>query len=310
MRLPNGENASISRAGITLIEILISIMILGVGLVSLATLFPIGLLRLRDAQRQSRSAYLFESAAADLASRGLLSKATFINPAISPWYITAPSGSYDPWIQDTPDFGNGPLDWAGGGNNPQGAGVYRGLGGTGSAQYNTQLSLNALPPIPGPGLPVAYDPLWRFFTYSPTSGRNGFASTQSPPATVRDGYFLGLEPSEARFGNGIGLVRPNGDPLDGNPPNAWGLQRLTNLNPQPHNLDCGPWDVRFTRRRDLAGPHRRRLLRSLLPTPTACNQSKPGAPGPEHERGGAHVRLALHMDVHWAAIRRLQRHEL
>ena len=38
-------------AGITLTEILISILILGVGLVSLATLFPIGLLRLRDAQR-------------------------------------------------------------------------------------------------------------------------------------------------------------------------------------------------------------------------------------------------------------------
>ncbi len=238
MRLPNGENASISRAGITLIEILISIMILGVGLVSLATLFPIGLLRLRDAQRQSRSAYLFESAAADLASRGLLSKATFINPAISPWYITAPSGSYDPWIQDTPA---GLLDWAGGGNNPQGAGVYRGLGGTGSTQYNTQLSLNALLPIPGPGLPVAYDPLWRFFTYSPTSGRNGFASTQSPPATVRDGYFLGLEQSEARFGNGIGFVRPSGDPLDGNPPNAWGLQRLTNLNPlAPTTWTAGP----------------------------------------------------------------------
>ena len=38
-----------SRRGITLTEILIAIMILGVGLVSLATLFPIGLLRLRDA---------------------------------------------------------------------------------------------------------------------------------------------------------------------------------------------------------------------------------------------------------------------
>ena len=37
-------------AGITLTEILISILILGVGLVSLATLFPIGLLRLREAR--------------------------------------------------------------------------------------------------------------------------------------------------------------------------------------------------------------------------------------------------------------------
>ena len=55
-------------AGITLTEILISILILGVGLVSLATLFPIGLLRLREAQRQTRSAYLVESATADVAA--------------------------------------------------------------------------------------------------------------------------------------------------------------------------------------------------------------------------------------------------
>ncbi len=43
------------RAGITLTEILISIMIMGVGLVSLATLFPLGLLRLRAASIRSRS---------------------------------------------------------------------------------------------------------------------------------------------------------------------------------------------------------------------------------------------------------------
>jgi Tfp pilus assembly protein PilV len=40
-----------ARSGITLTEILISILIMGVGLISLATLFPIGLLRLRDASR-------------------------------------------------------------------------------------------------------------------------------------------------------------------------------------------------------------------------------------------------------------------
>src|SRR6516225_1994760 len=60
------------RSGITLTEILIAIMILGIGLVSLATLFPIGLLRLRDASRWSRSALLSETAAADLAARSLL----------------------------------------------------------------------------------------------------------------------------------------------------------------------------------------------------------------------------------------------
>ena len=69
--IPNAERAGLRR-GITLTEILISILILGVGLVSLATLFPIGLLRLREAQRQTRSAYLYESATADVAARGLL----------------------------------------------------------------------------------------------------------------------------------------------------------------------------------------------------------------------------------------------
>ena len=44
-------------------------MILGVGLVSLATLFPIGLLRLRDAARYSRTKYLVDSAAADGSAR-------------------------------------------------------------------------------------------------------------------------------------------------------------------------------------------------------------------------------------------------
>src|ERR1700736_4158334 len=62
------------RSGITLTEILISIMILGVGLVSLATLFPLGLLRLRVANRQSRSGYLFESASAELSTRNLFNK--------------------------------------------------------------------------------------------------------------------------------------------------------------------------------------------------------------------------------------------
>ena len=67
-----------ARSGITLTEILISILIMGVGLISLATLFPLGLLRLRDAQRQSRSALLLESAVADMSARQLLDKSTFL----------------------------------------------------------------------------------------------------------------------------------------------------------------------------------------------------------------------------------------
>src|SRR3954451_23479206 len=92
------------RSGITLTEILISIMILGVGLVSLATLFPLGLLRLREAARLSRSGYLAQSASADIEARNLLAKSSFLNALTGPWY-TLPVFTprpYDPWIQDTP----------------------------------------------------------------------------------------------------------------------------------------------------------------------------------------------------------------
>src|SRR5262245_25628890 len=136
-----------ARAGITLTEILISILIMGIGLISLATLFPIGLLRLRNAQRLARSALVVESASDELSTRNLFSKSTFINQALvnlptdTPpglgWFKTAPSGQYDPWIQDTPGYG---VDW-GPTANPAGVGRQS-----------------------GPGLPVAYDPLWRYQT--------------------------------------------------------------------------------------------------------------------------------------------------
>ncbi len=63
-----------ARAGITLTEILISIMIMGIGLLSLATLFPLGLLRIRDANRASRSARLIQSALDELQTRNLLNE--------------------------------------------------------------------------------------------------------------------------------------------------------------------------------------------------------------------------------------------
>jgi type II secretory pathway pseudopilin PulG len=202
---------SARRSGITLTEILIAIMILGVGLVSLATLFPIGLLRLRDATRWSRSATLFETAASDAISRGLLSPNSFLaadytnyylNPNAPPyWYQTATS-RYNPLIQDTAFYGG---DWT--------VGAYTGAGGLGSAPYTQQLISGAtLPVIPGGGLPFAYDPLWRYQTYSATNGTNG--------------YYIG-DTFEARFGYGLTTIRTDSD---GHPPSAYGLQRLTNFN--------------------------------------------------------------------------------
>jgi hypothetical protein len=176
---------AIRRRGITLTEILISILIMGVGMVSLATLFPLGILRLRDANRMTRSALLAETAMNDIASRNLLSKQSFLNPLHNPFSISN-GVRYDPWTQDTPTVGGTPALLAG-----------------------------------GFGLPVAYDPLWR------TSVPNTSYSA-SPSNFNGVGYYLGNDPSEARFGVGLGTIRA--DP-SGGLPSAHGLQRITNFNP-------------------------------------------------------------------------------
>jgi len=196
------------RPGITLTEILIGIMILGVGLVSIATLFPIGLLRLREAQRQSRSALLYESAAADMAARNLVDAESFIyadllnvyaNSADFPvWYPcqvnpATPNGLFNPLIQDAASYGGD---------------VYNGttafdLVGLDVSNTNFQVRGSA-------GLPFAYDPLWRY-------KRNMYP---------HDAVGTGQVP-EARFGSGIGFLR---DDPSGGPPSAHGLQRITNFN--------------------------------------------------------------------------------
>ncbi len=176
------RGATRNRSGITLTEILISIMIMSIGVISIATLFPLGLIRMRNAQRWTRGAYLVESATADLGARNLLAPSTFFAPQGSPvpWFQTATSGFYNPLIQDTPSYGG---DW--------------GAGGVGRAI--------------GPGLPVAYDPLWRCVT----------GNYQDP---------VGTSTPECRFGSGIGLnsagyLRQDG----GTTPSVHGLQRLSNF---------------------------------------------------------------------------------
>ena len=192
-----------ARAGITLVEILISIMILGIGVISLATLFPIGMVRLRSAQRYSRSAFLFESAAADLGARDLLNTSSFL---YNPWYQTSTFGFYNPWVQDTPAYGS---DWKSTATAPSGA--YRGNGGPGS--------FNGLPFVPGEGLPVAYDPLWRLLTPDPATGIAGLYPPPTGASTV----------PEARFASGIGLIRDDPNSTgNSSVPSAHGLQRVSN----------------------------------------------------------------------------------
>jgi type II secretory pathway pseudopilin PulG len=165
------------RPGITLTEILIAIMIMGVGMVSLATLFPLGLLRIRDANRMTRSALLAETAMNDIASRNLLAKPSFLNPIHNPFSIgkdpnTGNVTNFDPCLQDTA--------------TPQGL-------------------INA--PANGYGLPFAYDPLWRASVPNPN-----YASS---PNFNGVGYYTNSDPSEARFAMGLGTVRT--DPSGGLP---------------------------------------------------------------------------------------------
>lgn len=190
------RHAGRARRGITLTEILISIMIIGVGMISLATLFPLGLIRLRNAQRLTRGGFLVESAGADLGARNLLSQASFLaNPLIAQCYQSATTGTaYNPWLQDPAS------PWGDPNANPFGVSRPQ-----------------------GPGLPVAYDPLWR--ASCQWSGGTGLYPV---PLTAAS-----LSPPEARFGQGVGFggggwVRT--DP-DGSPASAYGLPRLTNLPP-------------------------------------------------------------------------------
>src|SRR5262249_22151475 len=129
-----------ARSGITLTEILIAILIMGVGLVSLATLFPLGLLRLREATRSSRSTLLAETASSECASRNLFN----LNSFTFSWYYafrfngqpTLSGMPATPFSHDTP--------------LPPGTGVRV---------------------LAGPGLPVAYDPHWWTTLHQNTADR-------------------------------------------------------------------------------------------------------------------------------------------
>jgi hypothetical protein len=202
-----------SRRGITLTEILISIMIMAIGLVSLATLFPVGLERLRQGQRNSRSALLRPAAAADIDAKLLLSKPTF---DAMPWYGYFPHRAgdgigYDPWLQDLPlpsgAVQNGYLVADGG--------AYRGKGVT----YRIGGADVTEPPKLGEGLPVCYDPLWWAIVNQPPQ-------IEITPPT--DNATLRLETRFARSPSAA-FAAPSTN--DGGTASAHGLPRLTNAWP-------------------------------------------------------------------------------
>ena len=162
-----------ARAGITLTEILISILIMGVGMLSLATLFPLGLQRLREASRSSRSALLIETATGDMAARDLLYKRSFLVNG----YL------HDPFTED-----------------PSGAAeataVATGLDRLPNTNAYVTGVTNGTKFAGGPGIPVCYDPMWWHEVYVASGG------TISPSLVSGSDY---------RFGSGIGLIRDDGN---------------------------------------------------------------------------------------------------
>ncbi|QDV35900.1 type IV pilus modification PilV family protein [Tautonia plasticadhaerens] len=209
--MQNRRNAA--RSGITLTEILISIMIMGIGFVSIAALFPISILRMRDATRDSRSTLLAESAVSEANARNLLDLRLFVEPTNS-WY--GARYGYG---------GAGPLSAANTPNNswPVSRSAYL------PTPFNKDFNVADEANTPGVyvdafqrGLPVAYDPLfWSAVHYDTASD-----TPPQTPGTI-----------EARFGSGISQIQ-------GAQPASHGLQRITNFLP----YDASPfgWPLTYS----------------------------------------------------------------
>jgi len=86
------------RRGVTMTEVLIAIMILGIGMTSLMTLFPIGLMKIREARRNNRASLLAENVASDLKTRDLLNRYSFA-ATLSATGLTG-GVLFDPWSVD------------------------------------------------------------------------------------------------------------------------------------------------------------------------------------------------------------------
>ena len=206
------------RRGVTMTEVLIAIMILGIGMTSLMTLFPIGLMKLRDARRNNRSSLLAENVASDLKTRDLLNRYSFastLNAAgitngdtYNAWCdrVNRPRFSlFDPWSTDI-------------------QALYE-ININNSAQNASNVIQIHSPS--GYGIPIVccYDPL--FFS--------NLVYTQSPAFT----NVAQLANPNLRFGRAFNNDLRT-DPTDGSRSSGFGLPRLTNIWPALAASGAGP----------------------------------------------------------------------
>ncbi len=210
------------RPGITLTEILISIMILGIGMVSLATLFPIGLLRIRAAEQASSSVKTGKLAINEIGVRNLFDKANFN------FYSGLVGVPIDVWTTD---------------------------GGPGAVP-GPPILYNGVQRFYGAGLPVAYDPLWwsvigrtptlnnfRFgaSTYTMTADPAGSTSRPAADGLQRlTGSSVPLGPLEGIFVAPDNFVtQPNGGPNMPPPTGPAAPAELTGASPLVPDLSSG-----------------------------------------------------------------------
>ena len=171
-------------------------MIMGVGLVSLATLFPLGLMRLRAAADVSLGLpdRVGRGRRGDAQPPGRRRSSPRAHYGISLWYLTA-GDVFDPWIQDTPSAGQRLHAMSGS--------IADGEDSAASPSFVRRRHPRTTRSWPGPGLPVADDPLWRdqhrhpFRHDAGAIGIRRLPSSGSPAGIAADHQFQPLRTSSS-----------------------------------------------------------------------------------------------------------------
>ena len=180
----------LNRQGISLTEVLIGIMVLGIGVITLATLFPIGLLRMKRAVNDVRGTLEAQSAANEVRTRDLLA------PPLGPWWFESGGGGatsnvYSPLSAD-PDS----LLILGAANFTGGTAPFR--------------------PTSGIGIPVVIDPIWMLEHGIPTDPRSAnmtglpwdlSTNARANPIAYRFGLADMNKNAKVDFLGGQGLMR-------------------------------------------------------------------------------------------------------